>query len=669
MFNDIKLGTKISAGFSMLILITLILGGFAEIKMRGVITESRILRDEYAPESRLANDLQQPTFQLRYSIMGYILAHDKKYLDDSRAAMKQVRESIADIQQLASEATHLVQLKGSIENINNAMNDYERLMTEVENAVVKLDKLAIGMDEAASIYMTNSSAYLQSMNTAMLKAIAGDLPFDILAERLKKISLINEVTELGNAVRIANLKARTNRNMQIMADAINTIFPNIEKKLAELLDITHIAANQQRLQDILIQETEYKQAMASYLATFIELDKLRANLAKTGTSVLDLTGNLSKNAVDGVNDIAEKTTDTLIGTSRTVLIGLAMALVVGILMAVLLTRSIVLPIRKVIEGLTEASDQVSSAANEVSSASQTLADGSAQQAAAMEETSASLEEISSMTKNNADNAIQADHLMKQANQVVIKADSSMNRLTASMHEITKASEDTSKIIKTIDEIAFQTNLLALNAAVEAARAGEAGAGFAVVADEVRNLAIRAADAARSTAQMIEGTIQKVLNGTEQVDITYKAFREVADNAAKVSELVGEIAAASGEQAQGIDQVNISVTEMDKVTQQNAATAEESAASAEELNAQAEEMKSFVADLSKLAGGNIAESTGGVLALNRPQASATARLSRSIAMPVTKRRGKEKLLTHNLPKEVHPDAIIPMDEDDMDMFRH
>ncbi|MDO9111504.1 MAG: methyl-accepting chemotaxis protein, partial [Desulfatirhabdiaceae bacterium] len=143
---------------------------------------------------------------------------------------------------------------------------------------------------------------------------------------------------------------------------------------------------------------------------------------------------------------------------------------------------------------------------------------------------------------------------------------------------------------------FQTNLLALNAAVEAARAGEAGAGFAVVADEVRNLAMRAADAAKNTASLIEGTVKKVSDGSMLVRTTSDAFSEVAQNAAKVGELVGEIAAASNEQAQGIEQVNIAVTEMDKVTQQNAANAEESASASEELNAQAEELKSFVNEL-------------------------------------------------------------------------
>ena len=178
----------------------------------------------------------------------------------------------------------------------------------------------------------------------------------------------------------------------------------------------------------------------------------------------------------------------------------------------------------------------------------------------------------------------------------------MGRLTESMGEITRASEETSKIIKTIDEIAFQTNLLALNAAVEAARAGEAGAGFAVVADEVRNLAMRAADAAKNTANLIEGTVKKVKDGSDLVSRTNEAFQQVAGSSAKAADLVAEIAAASNEQAQGINQINTAVTELDKVTQQNAANAEESASAAEEMSAQAETMLGMVGELVAMVGG-------------------------------------------------------------------
>jgi methyl-accepting chemotaxis protein len=325
-----------------------------------------------------------------------------------------------------------------------------------------------------------------------------------------------------------------------------------------------------------------------------------------------------------------------------------------------LGRGITRPLKAVIAGLTEGSEQVASASEQVAQASQSLAEGSSEQAASLEETSSSLEEMASMTRQNAENSGQADNLMQEANQVVVSANSSMAQLTEAMGDISKASEETSKIIKTIDEIAFQTNLLALNAAVEAARAGEAGAGFAVVADEVRNLAMRAADAAKNTAVLIEGTIKKVKDGSDLVTGTNEAFQEVAERSTKVGQLVAEISAASNEQAQGIEQVNNAVTEMDKLTQQNAANAEESASASEEMNTQAQQMKTFVDDLvSLVAGSGHNFSRSGAHTRPAPAASRPAGNLRhkglNLERPLLNQRS-------NKTNQTNPEQIIPLEDD-------
>ena len=338
-----------------------------------------------------------------------------------------------------------------------------------------------------------------------------------------------------------------------------------------------------------------------------------------------------------------------------ILIGVISVLILMVVVF-FIAKSIADPMTRVVAGMKEGSDQVASASGQVSSASQSLAEGSSEQAASIEETSSSLEEMSSMTNQNADNAGQADGLMQEANQVVSKANDSMRELTVSMDEISKASDETSKIIKTIDEIAFQTNLLALNAAVEAARAGEAGAGFAVVADEVRNLAMRAADAAKNTAELIEGTVKKVSDGTNLVNTTNEAFSKVAVSASKVGELVAEIAAASKEQAQGISQVNTAVNEMDKVVQQNAANAEESASASEEMSAQAEQMKSMVTEL-----GVLVEGGGGMQNASGVEATASA------VRPQKTRSRQAKVNPDQTTNAVSPAKLIPFGDDDFKDF--
>ncbi|MDA8163810.1 MAG: methyl-accepting chemotaxis protein [Desulfobacteraceae bacterium] len=281
--------------------------------------------------------------------------------------------------------------------------------------------------------------------------------------------------------------------------------------------------------------------------------------------------------------------------------GLALMAVLSLLLF-FSTSTIVRRLNRLTKGLNEGAAQIAASANQLSVSGQDLAEGASEQAASLEETSASLDEISSMTRQNAANAGQADSLVREAGTIVSQAGESMAALTAAMQTIAASSTETSKIVKTIDEIAFQTNLLALNAAVEAARAGEAGAGFAVVADEVRNLARRAAEAAKSTATLIEDTMKRVQEGSRLVDRTNEAFGEVQQSTGKATNLVGEIAAASHEQADSIGQLNTAMSQMDSVVQRTAANAEESAAVSEELSSMASQVDAYVAELMELVTG-------------------------------------------------------------------
>ena len=352
-------------------------------------------------------------------------------------------------------------------------------------------------------------------------------------------------------------------------------------------------------------------------------------------------------------------------------------LVITALMWILVSRNLGRTLNGIIGGLSSGSEQVTAASGQVASASQSLAQGASEQASSLEETSASLEEMSSMTRQNADNANQANTVARQASELAETGVESMKKMQDAIDKIKNSASETAKIIKTIDEIAFQTNLLALNAAVEAARAGEAGKGFAVVAEEVRNLARRSAEAAKNTADLIEGAQKNADAGVSVTAEVAKNLSGIKENSGKVATLIAEIAAASKEQAQGIDQVNTAVSEMDKVVQQNAANAEESSSAAEELSSQAQELNSMVADLTGIVTGRSNVETQTLIGAGN--AGVKSRFDSVSDRSCAPQKGKvNKMLaashgenaretTSRQAKPLKPETIIPLDDDELKKF--
>ncbi|HZZ18653.1 MAG TPA: methyl-accepting chemotaxis protein [Opitutaceae bacterium] len=304
-------------------------------------------------------------------------------------------------------------------------------------------------------------------------------------------------------------------------------------------------------------------------------------------------------------DVASSSDHTTWATIWGALVTLVVSVGIGYYMIVGIRRVVA----SITEQLSSGADQTAAAAGQVSTASKSLADGASEQAASLEETSASLEEISSMTQRNAESATQAKNLSNQTRQAAESGASSMDEMKQAMDAIKASSASIAKIVKTIDEIAFQTNILALNAAVEAARAGEAGAGFAVVADEVRSLAQRSAQSAKETAVKIEDSVSKSDRAVRISAKVAQSFEEIVVKARGVDELVAEIATGSNEQSQGIAQVAVAVSKMDRVTQSNATCAEQSAAASAELNAQSDSMRHSVTSLVALVGSVQLRDTG------------------------------------------------------------
>ncbi|WP_027358519.1 methyl-accepting chemotaxis protein [Desulforegula conservatrix] len=668
MFAKMKLGVKIAWGFGSVIFLALVLGGISVVSMTKAKNNAVRIDDQYIEEVAISGQLERRIQRYMFNMRGYGFTEEKKYLDLAIDDLKKIRESIDMGKKLFEKNPELQDFGKNISLVASKMDEYESLAKTTSDRIGNLNAVRKSMDEAASAYMKPCFTYLENQKIATSKDIDSDAGGERMHERLDKIMAINEIIEIGNSIRIANFKSQALRDMDAIKATMKS-FETVAKKIGDLRATTRQEVNIKLLDSIEESAGQYKRALSDFLDNLSSLAEVGDKRVVVGLDALELVRATSVSAVDSTKKASDSSVINLRASSFVLVSGLLFVFAAGVVLAFIIIRSITKPINNVIAGLGEGANQVAAAAGQVASSSQSLAEGASEQAASLEETSSSLEEMSSMTKRNADNSAQADNLMKEAGETVRKASISMSALTDSINEISDASRQTQKIIKTIDEIAFQTNLLALNAAVEAARAGEAGAGFAVVAEEVRNLALRSADAAKNTAAMIEDTVKKVNDGSILLDQTNTAFAEMASSASKVGELVSEIAGASDEQAKGIEQVNRAVAEMDKVTQQNAANAEESASASEELSAQSEQMMDFVNQLIILIRGE-----GSSMHMNRPSRPKSVSISHNMKRPmlssyspVKGASGKSGQVLSGRGREIRPEDVIPLDNDDFAEF--
>ncbi len=342
----------------------------------------------------------------------------------------------------------------------------------------------------------------------------------------------------------------------------------------------------------LIEKQEFDNALT------IDLGASYTTQQKVLTQAEELQGILIAEA-EATRDSAQR----MFAVSMTIAVVIVVAAVLVGVVVTMVIRRITGSLATAASELRSGSQQVASASGQVSASAQALSQGATEQAASLEETSASMVEMASMTRQNAENSQEAAGQVAETERLVTGANTALNELVASMATIRESSTQVTKIIKTIDEIAFQTNILALNAAVEAARAGEAGMGFAVVADEVRNLAQRSAQAAKDTAALIEASAGNAASGSAKVDAVVTAMSAITASSTRVRSLIEQVSTASRQQAQGIDQVTQAIAQMEKVTQTTAATAEESAAASHELTSQAGQSMVVVQRLEEMVQGS------------------------------------------------------------------
>jgi len=319
-----------------------------------------------------------------------------------------------------------------------------------------------------------------------------------------------------------------------------------------------------------------------------------------------------------------------------------------------LRRTIVTPLQRMIASLSSSAQSLGSVADQVASSSENLAQGASEQASSIQQTSAALVELEATAKDSADGAEGTSSLMQEVGATAGEADGVMQALGASMQEIAAAGEETQRIVKTIDEISFQTNLLALNAAVEAARAGEAGKGFAVVAEEVRSLAQRAAESAGVSSQLVSDIMQKIRNGSDLVERSVGAFTNVTAKTGEAGQKIDGIARAAQQQADGVQQINRAVSEMDGVTQHTAAAAEESAGHASDLSHQVRVLADTILSLQAMVGGD---------GINTPAARQPVRKTTAFQPPA--RKAAPAPAPKSKARSTYRDEVFDLDSLDLD----
>jgi methyl-accepting chemotaxis protein len=600
--KNLTVGQKIGGGFVLLILITAVLGTVAAVTMRTVRTQASHMSTEFVPEARLGAALEEAVAHTQLATRSYGFTADAKYLKEIHHGIEEIEKHFADARKLSEAYPDLTKLRDLLQRIQAALQAFKSAVNETEARNRTLLASRETLDAAATTFITNIDKIISAQHEHLVAEVKEFATTGKLLERRRKIALTNEIRGEGNAARIAVFKAQALRSPPVISEGL-AVFEEMEPRFKELRGLLKVPVDIEELEQAYQAAQTYRTQMQEIQAGLAALEVIGRKRAEAGESLLKLAAETAAAGMSRTIQAADEASTDLNRASWLVQTMLAIAVVVGVVVALIIIRGITRTLRQTADSLGAGAEQIVAAAGQVSSSSQSLAEGASQQAASLEETSASIEEMTGMTRRNADSAEQAKAIAQSARNSADQSAASIGRLNTAMNELKGSSAEVAKIVKTIDEIAFQTNILALNAAVEAARAGEAGAGFAVVAEEVRSLAQRSAQAAKETAAKIENAQSKSEEGARISHEVTESLSGIIEQVRQLNGIVNEIAQASKEQSQGIDQVNQAVTRIDKITQSNAAGAEESASAAEELNAQATELNQLVGNLLALVGGN------------------------------------------------------------------
>lgn len=581
--------------------ITFLLGVVAIASLYMINKNADSLVNIYLPEMDISSEIEKNVREVGTNILNYSQEFEKEYWTSATERFINIDEAIARANELAAQH--------ELSELNKRIGDIEEATSEFYSSAVSFyeatRQLVNFREQSSQSYVDFQQSMQDYLDTARQNGGAA--------------GRANEVDQLmvGISGAMAALWRAEAMNDVVALQGIQAMFTEYRGELGDIYDRTSDPELQMFLGIGLASLNDNVNNVRSMIEARNMVNNQYQLRAQAYQEIIGHTAALVEAAEISSIRQGEETQTAVASFIWILSIGVIISVAGAVIFGLMMSKSINNVLNSIIDRLLSGAEQVNSSSNQLSGASQELAESASQQAASLQETTSSLEEIASQTKQTAENASKADRAMKETEPRVASGVDAMKRMNAAMEEIKNSSLETSKIIKTIDDIAFQTNLLALNAAVEAARAGEAGKGFAVVAEEVRNLAQRSAEAARNTSNLIESSQATSERGSSVALEVSENLRKIEESVSSVGALVDEISAAAQEQKTGIDEISTVMHEMDKVVQGNASNSEESASSAEELSSQASELNHIVHTLRSLVGGSDNDDAHKKVKLERP----------------------------------------------------